>query len=32
VKTTTKLRKSINAPGISLAVAAHDALLARLVE
>jgi len=32
MKTTTKLRKLINAPGISLAVAAHDALLARLVE
>jgi len=32
MKTTTKLRKLIDAPGIRLAVGAHDALLARLVE
>jgi len=32
MKATTKLRKLLGAPGIRLAVGAHDALLARLVE
>ena len=32
MKKTTKLRNLINSPGISFSVAAHDALLARLVE
>jgi 2-methylisocitrate lyase-like PEP mutase family enzyme len=32
MKATTKLRKLINGPGLNLAVAAHDALLARLIE
>ena len=32
MKKTTKLKNIINSPGISFSVAAHDALLARLVE
>lgn len=32
MKATTKLKKLVNTPGVSLSVSAHDALLARLVE
>ncbi len=32
MKKTTKLKQLVNSPGISFSVAAHDALLARLVE
>jgi len=32
MKATTKLRRLIDSPGICLAVGAHDAMLARLVE
>jgi len=32
MKVTTKLKKLVNTPGVSLSVSAHDALLAKLVE